>query len=120
LPDPEDCMVSGLLCKLGALVMQQAFPMLWRVMADGPRLPPSVDRCTLEESVFGFHHIEVTAALLEQCRLPEEIVAPIRSQQVSHQLTDAAGLVRDRAKLLYFSRYLADLDQVVKQPRILK
>ncbi len=111
LPIPDDEMAAGLLCDLGMILLQQVFPEKYRPIWTGDAEILAEDQCEWEECRLGVHHAEVGAALLEQWRLPMEIVEPIRFHHHPERLPALVQQLTDRAFLLDMVTRLTELEE---------
>lgn len=114
--NPEDDMVAGLLRDLGQMLLWQTYPDVSRSIAHrcAVALPKQV--CHIEREAFGIDHADVTAELLLQWQLPEDVIEPIRHHHEPGRLGGKSQIQVNRAELLYFAEHLARLDTVTQQP----
>ncbi|HKI38644.1 MAG TPA: HDOD domain-containing protein [Gemmataceae bacterium] len=108
-PDPEDDMVSALLCDLGVFVLQQVFPAEY-----GPVVAHTPDvlayrQCELEEQHLGLNHADVSAFILGRWRLPDDITQPIRHHHRPAASPAHERAVAERSRLLYLATRAAQL-----------
>jgi len=109
-PDPDGEMVSGLLCDLGVLILQEAFPEKYALVEAEIAAADVKAQCALEEQHFGVSHADVSTYILRSWRLPNEISQPI----LYHHTPELAPKgIQDRAYLLYFAHRLAQLQLTV-------
>lgn len=108
-PDPDTEMVGGLLCDIGTLILEQAFP------EDNKKLqsyPPEIlqsAQIELEEDIFAMNHADVSAFMLSRWRLPESLTNPIRHHHTPAALEDGPRENTDRAYLFFFANRVAQL-----------
>ncbi len=117
--NPDDDLVAGLLRDLGELLLRQTYPDAWakHVAYYGDGLIE--DPCGAELTSFGIDHADITAEILQQWKLPADIVEPIRYHH-HPAAVKAGGLVQlNRAELLEFANYLVQLDRVAQNPELL-
>ncbi|QEG28810.1 Serine/threonine-protein kinase PrkC [Gemmata obscuriglobus] len=116
---PDDDLVAGLLRDLGELLLRQMFPDAWlrHVAYYGEGLVE--DPCGAEVASFGIDHADVTAEILQQWKLPADIVEPIRYHHQPELATAASKVQQNRAELLQFSNYMVHLDRVAQNPDLL-
>ncbi|HEY1190487.1 MAG TPA: HDOD domain-containing protein, partial [Gemmata sp.] len=117
--NPDDDLVAGLLRDLGELLLRQMFPEAWvrHVAYYGEALVE--DPCGAEIASFGIDHADVTAEILQQWKLPADVVEPIRYHHQPELAVAATKVQQNRAELLQFANYLVQLDRVAQNPDLL-
>jgi len=73
----ERFFVAGLLHDIGKLVMYLTHPDASHQVIE-LSMEPGINKATIEQSIFGFSHAEVSAELLKQWQLPDSLVEPAR------------------------------------------
>lgn len=73
----ERFFVAGLLHDIGKLVMYLTHPDASHQVIE-LSAEPSIDKATVEKSIFGFTHADVGAELLSHWQLPESLIEPAR------------------------------------------
>ncbi len=119
-PDPEDCLIAGLLRDLGIVVLAQVFPDEYRVLSNTDRERLDLMPCEAEEAAFGVHHAEIGAVVLNSWNLPQEIVLPVRYHHHPEALTGVATVVQKRAWLLALAAQLARAEILANYPAALR
>jgi eukaryotic-like serine/threonine-protein kinase len=113
-------LVAGLLKDLGMLLMVQENPQGWerwqRIAIEERLLAP----CALEQEIFGVNHVEVTACLLENWKLPEDVILPVRHHHNPKGFDTNRKSYRERCELLHFVEYLVQLDSVAESETCLQ
>ena len=108
-PDAEDDMVAALLSDLGVFVLQQIFPTDYAPIVGQP-LPVLAQRqCEMEEQALGLNHAEVSALVLRQWRLPEDITEAVRYHHRPRQVPSGNRDLVERSQLLYVAGRMAQL-----------
>lgn len=117
---PDDDLVAGLLRDLGELLLRQMFPEAWvkHLAYYGEALVE--DPCGAEIASFGIDHADVTAEILQQWKLPLDIVEPIRYHHQPQLAVAGTKVQQNRAELLQFASYLVHLDQVAQHQELLE
>ncbi|MBP3956651.1 HDOD domain-containing protein [Gemmata sp. G18] len=117
--NPDDDLVAGLLRDLGELLLRQMYPDTWAKHVEyyGDRLVE--DPCGLEIESFGIDHADITAEILQQWKLPPDIVEPIRYHHQPALAATGGKVHQNRAELLQFANYLVQLDTVAQNPELL-
>ena len=114
-PDSEDFLLAGLLRDLGMLVLDQIFPAEYGATLSKDPIRSALEQNALETRHFGVHHAQVTAHLLRQWRLPEDICLFI---EFHHELEPAhaqSAVSKEKAWILYFACRIA---QMLQNPNI--
>ena len=108
-------MVAGLLCDIGALLLQDAFPAQYERAAT--RAPANGDdnQCALEDEEIGVNHAEAGAHFLRRWKLAEELTEAIRFH---HHPAGAPPACRDRAFNLHWHDWL-NLGSLVLVSRVI-
>ena len=119
-PNPDDDLVAGLLRDLGEVLLRQAFAAAWpaHLLCQSDRLLS--DPCGAEVESFGVDHADVSAELLRNWKLPDDLVEPIRFHHDPSALAGAGKVRHERAELLHFASQLAQLDAVAQRPEHLE
>ena len=118
-PDPDSEMVAGLLCDLGILILQEAFPEQYvQIMAYPPEILVT-SQSELEDRIFGINHAEVGAYLLKKWRFPAEFTDAIRYHHRPAEFETNDKQRSERAHLLYFASRIAQLQLTVTQTSVL-
>jgi len=107
--DPDDDLVAGLLRDLGVLVLREAFPDEYRNLWKNNAKTWAANQCELEAEMFGVHHAEISAAILESWHLPPEIHAPIRNHHNPSSFVNESQTLQQRAWILCFASKVATL-----------
>jgi signal transduction histidine kinase len=115
-PDPDSEMVAGLLCDMGILLLQEAFPDLHAELAKQPAALLECSRCDLEEKIVGVHHAQAGAFCMKRWNLPDDLTNAI---QFHHHPDQAPPACAARAHLLSFASQIARLHKTVDQPALL-
>jgi len=118
-PDPDSEMVAGLLCDLGVLILQEAFPEQYvQILAYPPEILVN-SQSEIEDRTFGINHADVGAFLLNRWRFPDEFTEAIRFHHRPDQLQFGDKQRAERAHLLYFASRIAQLQLTVSQTAML-
>ncbi|AMV27950.1 Serine/threonine-protein kinase PrkC [Gemmata sp. SH-PL17] len=117
--NPDDDLVAGLLRDLGELLLRQMYADTWAKHVEyyGDRLIE--DPCAAELESFGIDHADITAEILQQWKLPPDIVEPIRYHHQPALAAPGGKVHHNRAELLQFANYLVQLDTVAQNPELL-
>ena len=105
IPEPNAAYFIGLTHDLGYLAMEFLQPGIWKAIA----VLVQQENLTQEQAelrLFGMEHQEVTAQLLEQWAIPDELVRPLREH---HALELGAGSM---AAILFGAETMARCDEV--------
>jgi HD-like signal output (HDOD) protein len=111
-PDPDSEMVAGLLCDMGILLLQEAFPDLYAELAKEPAAVLDRSRCELEEKAIGVNHAMAGAFCMKRWNLPDDLTNAIRFHHHPEQAPPAHA---PRAHLLSFASQIARLHQTTDQ-----
>ena len=113
-------LVAGLLRDLGLLAMYDSESGGWDRYHALPIEELLADPCGAEERIFGVHHVEVSVRILENWKLPPDIIEPIRHHHSTQSINRSCRSWQQRAELLQFVEWLVKLDQVVEVPHLLR
>jgi eukaryotic-like serine/threonine-protein kinase len=116
LADPDSEMVAGLLCDLGILLLQEAFPDLCVELAKQPAALVDRSRCELEEKAVGVNHAMAGAFCMKRWNLPDDLTTAIRFHHHPEQAPPASA---DRAHLLAFASQIARMHQTADPQELL-
>ncbi len=112
--NPDEGFTCGLLSHIGRLAMASVYPDDYaEILARWNHGSPA-DLAALEKSVTGLTHIDAAAAILEDWRLPEHVVAAARYQEDGSWITGAkvapaTDRGRQLARVLHASSLAADI-----------
>ncbi len=115
--DPETEMMTGLLCDLGTLLLQETFPQEYEAIVAQPPEILARSQCEMEEAAIGVDHALVGAHVLAHWGLPEAVTEPIRDH---HAPARRHGQHSDRAYLLYFATRVAQLRLTLTRASVLE
>jgi HD-like signal output (HDOD) protein len=117
---PDDELVAGLLRDLGEVLLRQAFPDAWpeHLKRHADRLLD--DPCAAEQDSFGIDHADLSAELLRNWKLPDDLVEPIRYHHRPELLATSGKVRQERGELLHFTSQLVQLDAVAQRPDLLQ
>jgi len=107
-PEPQDDLVAGLLSDVGVLVLHQSYPDQYAQLLAAPAV---LDRepCEAEEQLFGVHHAEISAFVLDRWHLPQELTEAIGYHHHPERAMRMGPHVAERAWLLHFATKIANL-----------
>jgi HD-like signal output (HDOD) protein/predicted Ser/Thr protein kinase len=117
-PAPADDLLAGLLCDLGTIVLQQAFPDRFaKLLLNSPDML-ALQQCELEREILGIDHAEVSAYLLRAWRLPEDLTTPVYFHHIPRLAEGTSDAMAERTWILYFASQIANLQKGTLSPAL--
>ena len=107
LPDPDNEMVSALLCDLGSMILRDVNPEGYSRLLAHPVEVLVHRQCELEEQLLGVNHAEVSAYVLRHWGLPVEMTEAIRFHHQPGASPSAA--IAEQAFRLHFASLIGQL-----------
>ena len=83
--DPDSEMVAGLLCDMGILLLQEAFPEQYARVSKAPAEILDRNRCEIEEKEIGVNHATAGAHCMRRWNLPDELTTAIHFHHFPEQ-----------------------------------
>src|SRR5690606_3477383 len=96
---PEECFTVGLLLDVGALALASVFPSEYASLLTDHAASTPAERMAAERSQFGIAHGELSAAMMEDWRLPDVYVDAVRRCVEASAPADGTRVARIAATL---------------------
>jgi len=94
--------LAGLLHNFGTLVLAHVFPPHFSLLCRAQEVNPGLDSSIVERHLLGITGGQITAQLMENWSMPEEVTSAIRQ----HKNPDAAGEHQIYSQVLWLARQL--------------
>jgi signal transduction histidine kinase/HD-like signal output (HDOD) protein len=107
LADPDNEMVSALLCDLGTMILREVNPEGYARLLIHPAEALLHRQCELEEFLLGVNHAEVSSYVLHHWGLPEEMTEAIRFHH--RPAASPSAVIAERADRLHFAGLIGQL-----------
>jgi HD-like signal output (HDOD) protein len=110
----EETFVSGLLADIGIMVLDEAMPEAYRLMAEQYRPGGRVNLAASETALLGSSHAEVSGVVLDHWQLPETVCEAVRHHpwELHDNATPALAKLVGAADRL--SKYLCEPDKPIE------